>query len=104
MVIVGDELYMVSDNGVATCLDVATGESHWQKRLGGNFSSSLLFADGKIYFQDELGKATVIAPGKEFTQLAVNNLNERTLASYATAAGALFIRTDGHLYRIQKQP
>lgn len=104
MLVIGDELYMVSDNGVATCLDALTGEQHWQKRLGGNFSSSLLDADGKIYFADEQGKTTVIAPGTKYTELAVNELNERTLASFATAPGALIIRTDGHLYRIESPP
>lgn len=101
MLIVGDELYMVSDNGVATCVDAATGEKHWQKRLGGNYSSSLLYADGKIFFTDELGKTTVIAPGVDYQELAVNDLAERTLASFATAPGALFIRTDAALYRIE---
>jgi len=101
MLIVGDELYMVSDNGVATCVDAATGEKHWQKRIGGNFSSSLLYADGKIFLTDELGKTTVIAPGVEYQELAVNDLAERTLASFATAPGALFIRTDAALYRIE---
>jgi outer membrane protein assembly factor BamB len=101
MVIVGDELYMVSDNGVASCLDVASGERHWQKRLGGNYSSSLLVADGKIYFQDEAGKSTVLAPGKQYEELASNSLDERTLASYAVYDGGLFIRTETHLFRIQ---
>ena len=38
--LVGDELYVVSDLGVATCVDAATGAIHWQHRLGGNFSAS----------------------------------------------------------------
>jgi outer membrane protein assembly factor BamB len=101
MLVIGNELYMVSDNGVASCLDALTGERHWQKRLGGNFSSSLLFADGKIYLPDESGKTTVIAPGTEYEELAANTLNERLLASFATAPGALFIRTEGNLYRIE---
>ena len=33
--LVGDELYMVSDIGVATCIDAATGRTHWMERLGG---------------------------------------------------------------------
>jgi len=101
LLVVGNELYMVSDNGVASCLDAITGEQHWQKRLGGNFSASPLFADGRIYFQDEQGQATVIAPGTSFQQLAKNPIEGRTLASYAVADGAIFLRTDTSLYRLQ---
>ena len=97
---VGDELYMVSDIGVATCLDAATGKILWQHRIGGNFSASPVFADGRIYFQNEDGVTTVIAPGKEFRQLARNTLDGMTFASIAVSQGSLFIRTDAYLYRI----
>src|SRR4029077_199591 len=48
--LVGDELYLVSDRGVATCVDAKTGTEHWQERVGGNYSASPLLADGRIYF------------------------------------------------------
>ena len=99
---VGDELYMVSDIGIATCLDAATGKILWQHRLGGNFSASPVFADGRIYFQSEEGVTTVIAPGKEFRQLATNTLDGMTFASIAVSQGSLLIRTDAFLYRIGK--
>ena len=98
--IVGDEFYMVSDIGVASCLDVKTGKIHWQQRVSGNYSASPLFADGRIYFLSEEGVATVIAPGKEFRRLAVNTLDGTTFASIAVSQGTLFIRSDSHLYRI----
>lgn len=100
---VGDELYLVSDAGLGSCLDLRTGKVHWQKRLGGNgYSASPVYADGKIYFQSEEGLATVVKPGTTYVQLARNPLGERTLASYAVADGSLFIRTATHLYRIGK--
>ncbi len=46
--LVGDELYVVSDLGIATCLDAVTGRVHWQTRLGGNYSASPVYADGRI--------------------------------------------------------
>jgi outer membrane protein assembly factor BamB len=98
--IVGNEFYMVSDIGVATCLDVKTGAIHWQQRVNGNYSASPLYADGRIYFQSEEGVTTVIAPGKEFRRLATNQLEGATFASIAVSQGALFIRSDTHLYRI----
>jgi outer membrane protein assembly factor BamB len=99
-IIVGDEFYMVSDIGIASCLDVATGRLHWQQRLTGNFSASPVFADGRIYFLSEEGLATVLAPGTEFRRLATNQLDGSTYASISPSLGSLFIRSDTHLYRI----
>jgi outer membrane protein assembly factor BamB len=101
LLLVGEELYMVSDGGIASCVDARTGRVHWQERLGGNYSASPIQADGRIYFQNEEGTAVVIRAGKEFVRLATNSLGERTLASYAVTDGALFVRTDQHLYRVQ---
>jgi outer membrane protein assembly factor BamB len=101
LLLVGEELYMISDGGMASCLDAQTGRKHWQQRLGGNYSASPLFADGKIYFQSEEGVDTVLKAGKHYQLLAKNSLGERTLASHAVAHHALFIRTEKHLYRIQ---
>jgi outer membrane protein assembly factor BamB len=100
---VGDELYMVADRGIASCLDARTGKVHWSQRLGGNFSASPVLADGRIHFQSEEGVTTVVQPGKLFRSLAVNDLGERTLASMAVAEGAIFIRTEQRLYRIQSR-
>jgi outer membrane protein assembly factor BamB len=101
--LVGDELYLVSDNGIATCLDAVSGTQHWQERIGGNFSASPTLADGKIYLLDEEGKTTVIAPGKKYEVLATNTLEGRTLATPAMVDQAVFLRTDSHLYRIEKK-
>ena len=98
--LVGDELYIVSDAGIATCLDALTGAIHWRARLDGNYSASPVLADGRIYFLNEEGLATVVAPGKEFRKLATNSLDGATLASIAVSAGSFFIRTDRYLYRI----
>ncbi|MEO7652698.1 MAG: PQQ-binding-like beta-propeller repeat protein, partial [Bryobacteraceae bacterium] len=101
--IVGDELYMVSDNGIASCLDAKTGKAHWQQRLGGNFSASPLFADGRIYFLSEDGTTTVIEPGTQFKSLATNRIDGSALASLAPSNGAIFLRSDQNLYCIRSQ-
>jgi outer membrane protein assembly factor BamB len=100
--VVGDELYFLSDRGTATCVDAKSGKVHWQQRIGGNYSASPVFADGRIYFHSEQGDTIVIKPGKEYRELAKNSLGERSLASFAVADGALFIRTETKLYRVQK--
>lgn len=98
--LVGNELYMVSDNGIATCVDAKTGQELWRARLGGNHSASPIYADGKIYFLSEEGESVVIAPGRELKHLATNQLDGPTLASMAVSSGSLFIRSQTHLYRI----
>jgi outer membrane protein assembly factor BamB len=100
--IVGDELYLVSDNGIASCTDLATGKVHWTQRLDGNFSASPVAAEGRVYFQNEDGVGYVIKAATSFEQLAENDLGEPSLASYAVTDGALFIRTDKHLWKIAR--
>src|SRR5262249_48848325 len=69
--VVGDELYLVSDNGLASCVDAKTGNVHWQKRIGGRaFSASPLYAGGHVYFQSEDGIGTVVKASKTFEQVA----------------------------------
>jgi outer membrane protein assembly factor BamB len=101
--LVGDDLYVVNDNGIATALDAKSGAIHWQQRLGGTFSASPVFADGRIYFTSEDGETTVIAPGRQFRKLVVNRIDEPTLASLAISGGSIFIRGESHLYRIAEQ-
>lgn len=100
MLLSGQELYCVSDKGIATCLDARTGEVHWQERIGGNYSASPLLAGDRIYLQSESGETTIIAASREFKEIARNSLNGATLASPAVIGSDLLIRTDEHLYQI----
>jgi outer membrane protein assembly factor BamB len=101
---VGDEVYCVSDNGIATCVDARTGAEHWRQRLGGNYSASPTHAGGLVYFQSEAGEAVVVKAGKTFEEVARNQIGggERTFASYAVDDGAFLIRTESALYRVGK--
>lgn len=101
--LLGDELYFVSDQGIASCVDAKTGKVHWQERIGGNYSASPVLAAGHLYFQSEDGATTVLKPGTTFTSVAKNTLKGRTLASLAPVEGAIFLRTDKELYRIDAE-
>jgi outer membrane protein assembly factor BamB len=100
--LVDTRLYYVSDTGVLTCADAASGRILWQQRREGNYSASPIFADGRIYYSSEEGVTTVIGGGPTFQKLAVNTLDEPTLASIAVSGGAMFIRSEGHLYKVAK--
>jgi outer membrane protein assembly factor BamB len=98
--LIGDELYIVADNGIASCLDAKTGEKHWMERLGGNFSASPVFANGLILFLDETGHATWVKPGTQFSVAGKNEVSGRTFATPAFSNGAMYLRTDEQLYKI----
>jgi len=100
--VVGDEVYMVSEKGIATCLDARTGAVQWTERLGGNFSSSPLFADGRIYVGNRTGETFVFRPGRQFELEATNPLDGSIMASPAAVDRALYVRTEAALYRIEK--
>jgi outer membrane protein assembly factor BamB len=102
-ILVGDELYMVSVIGVASCLDARTGETRWQKRLGGNHAASPLFADGKLYFVSEDGATTVLKPGREFAELARNQGTGIHMASPAAFDSSLLFRSSEGLYCLREQ-
>ena len=100
MILLGNDIFFVSDGGIATCADAKSGKVHWTHRLDGNFSASPILAEGRIYFQSEQGMGFVIDAGESSKSLAENDLGERSLASYAVTDGALFIRTESHLWKI----
>jgi outer membrane protein assembly factor BamB len=103
-VLVGKRIYMTDDAGIMTCVSAEDGEELWGGRLGGNYSASPLYADGRVYFFNEDGLATVIDAGAdELKVLAENELDDGFMASPAVADGALFLRTKTHLYRIEQK-
>ena len=97
----GDLMFIISCEGVASCLEAKTGKEIWQKRLEGDYSASPLYANGRIYFFSQEGQTPVIAADREFTKLAENKLDEGFMASPAVIDDALILRTRTHLYRIE---
>jgi outer membrane protein assembly factor BamB len=100
-VLVGDELYWVSDDGMANCVDARTGEVHWQERMGGPCLASPLAAQGRVYFFRQDATTVVVKSGTQFERLSENALEGTVIATPAIAGNTLFFRTDTHLYRIE---
>ncbi len=95
-------VYMVSDLGTATCFEAKTGKIVWQKKIGRQFHASPLYADGKVYFLGRKGKTTIVQAGRTFKILAENQLDGEVNASPAIVGKSIIIRTNSHLYRIEK--
>ena len=93
-------IYMITDNGIASCVDAATGEEVWTGRIGGTFVASPILANGLLYFCNEEGETAIVKAGDKFELVAKNRLKEGMRASPAAAHGALFLRTFGHLYKL----
>lgn len=100
-VIVGDNFYMVSDPGIATCLDAKTGALKWvTERLGTTFSASLLAKGNTIYAFGDDGKTILFEAADTFKELGRNELTGHVQATPAAAGGFLYIRTEKNLVKV----
>jgi hypothetical protein len=102
-ILVGDELYWVSDDGMVSCADAQTGAIHWQERLGTAHLATPIFASGRLHFFAQNGKTTVIKAGQQFERLSENPLEGTVVATPAVVGQTIFFRTDTQLYRIERK-
>ncbi|MBX9580127.1 MAG: PQQ-like beta-propeller repeat protein [Gemmataceae bacterium] len=100
LLLLGDLLFMVSDDGIASCLDAKTGKVYWSERLPGEYTASPVAVGGYLYFPSQSGKTAVVRAATEFEPVATNELAAGCMASPAVAGDALFLRTKTHLYCI----
>ena len=99
--LVDDLFFMLNDAGVATCLEAGSGRQVWRERIEGDFSASLLYADGHVYCFSRDGVTTVLKAARDYEVLATNVLDSGFMASPAVSGKALFLRTKEALYRIE---
>jgi outer membrane protein assembly factor BamB len=93
-------IYLINDDGVATCWEAKSGKQCWQERLGRRHHASPIAADGRVYFTAEDGTTTVVKAGAAFEVVAKNTFGEECVASPAASRGNLFYRTANHLWCI----
>ncbi len=99
-VIVGDHIFILNDPGTMQCLELKTGKSLWNERLGAGTWGSTTFADGKLYVINRQGETAILAAKPEFEVLSRNPLNDKCQSSLVISNGELFIRTYTHLWCI----
>lgn len=94
-------LYLVDDNGTLSCRDGRSGEVRWKKKLPGNFSSSPVLVGNILYTATEDGVAYVVEVSPKGGKiLAEIDMEERIFASPAIIDGAIFIRSEEHLWKV----
>jgi outer membrane protein assembly factor BamB len=101
-VLVDGRIFLVDDDGIASCIDAKSGESLWRERLDGEFAASPIHAHGRIYFFDTEGGAKIVRASEHYVLLAKNQLDEGCMASPVVAGKAILLRTKTHLYRIEE--
>jgi outer membrane protein assembly factor BamB len=86
-------LYAVTDSGVATCWDSASGKEVWQGRLGGAFTASPVLVGDRIYAINESGAAFVFrADPERFELLAESRLGDEVLATPVICGSRIYQR------------
>ena len=98
-------LYALTDTGILSRYDAATGKLGYRSRIEGGvaFTSSPWASDGKIFCLNEEGKTFVIAAGEKYELLKVNDLDEFALATPALVNDRLLLRTETQLYSIRQR-
>lgn len=96
-------LYMVKEGGIVTKLEVATGQLLQEERVGGmgNYFSSPVAGDGKVYFASEPGTVSVLASQPDWKIISSHNFHEKIYATPAFGRGCLYLRTEQALYCFQ---
>ncbi len=99
-VYLNDRLFLWSDGGVASCVNASSGEVKWQERVGGNFFSSPVCVDGRLFCVSRTGEVAVISASDKFEVLARNQVGEETHSTPAVAGGRMYIHTSRHLISV----
>lgn len=105
-IMVGEDVFMVNMGGFGTCYHVLSGKRYWVERLGGNFSSSPISANGLVYQNNEEGETIVIRPGKKLDIVARNVIStDREIFRAAPSAsdGQIFLRSNRRVFCIGKR-
>ena len=97
----GDLLFLWGDAGVVQCLDVPTGEVHWQERVGGRYFGSPVRVQDRLYCISRDGICVVLAAAKEYRLLAEVDLEEPSHSTPVVADGVMYLRTFGHLMALR---
>jgi len=95
-------LYTCSNEGVLTAYDAKSGERLYRARVGGggSFAASPIAADGKLYFANDDGDVIVARAGRQYEELAKNEMKEVIMGTPAISDGLIVVRTMGHVYGI----
>ncbi len=94
-------VYTMQSGGMFSCYDALTGKVFYQAErvdVGGDYYSSAVAADGRVYIASQNGVVVVLKAGEAFTVLARNKLDEQVFATPAILDGRIYVRSEVHLF------
>jgi outer membrane protein assembly factor BamB len=99
---IGEMLFLVSDGGIASCLQTATGEVLWRERLEGNYFASPVLINGKVYIVSREGDVRILSITKgKMEILGLSKLEEKTYNTPAVSKNRVFFRTYSSIHCIK---
>jgi outer membrane protein assembly factor BamB len=102
-IVARDRLYTINSASALTCANAASGEDLWRVRLTGPFWATPLVSGEHLYCVSDKGLAQVVRLGKSGKVASQYDFAEPILASPAASDGALYFRSDAHLWKISKR-
>jgi len=99
--LVDDLLFTVSDNGIVSCFDARSGKTHWQKRIGGNFSASPVFANGHVFFCSHTGDISGFQATATASEPVTSHIDGEWKASPVVLDSSVLLRSSTTLFQIQ---
>jgi outer membrane protein assembly factor BamB len=100
----GQRIFTINRAPVLTCSNASNGEILWQQRLKGAFWATPLLVGEHLYCVNFDGQCLVVKAGAEKGEIiATNDFGEAIQSSPAVAEGALFFRSDKHLWKVAEK-
>lgn len=93
----GDRLFLVADNGTASCAVASTGEILWSERVADGVYGSPVLAEGRIYVATTKGEMVVFAAADSFKLIGRSPLGEPSHSTPCIEDGRIYVRTFGKL-------
>lgn len=98
-------VYIMSDGGILTCLNAATGAVVYEggrPPVPSSFFSSPVVFGGHLFMTSEEGDTFVVKTGPNHAIVRTNSVGEPVYASPALAAGTIYMRGLHHLFAIRR--
>jgi outer membrane protein assembly factor BamB len=90
-------LFLWSDNGIVTCVELSNGTSLWSHRIGGDYSGSPVIIGNKLINVSHDGVVNILAASGEFQKLGTVETGKPVRSTIAADGERLLLRTDSEL-------
>jgi len=97
-------VYVGTTYGVFVSINAKTGEVMKEHEFGGEFYSSPIIVDGKIYVFDTNGKVYIMRTNATADLITSFSTGEKTFSTPAFTDNIMVVRTEKSLYCVKSKP